>query len=301
MTLASTAVNRDDSRGPTWTNTWTTSACRQDFAWCAAFVFHCFAEAAFQLDVPNPCPCTASALHLFQQAPSAAHVELPAPGDVFVLVHPDGIHGHCGFVLSCSPGGDVITSIEGDTNATGSSTGDAVGRHVEWTPADGKRGRPTGLPRPFGCALCLTSPVSPKPGALDAERGAEDKCPMRDPCGNCAHLRRSHGARPGRGGVPPARRALRLDSVLRRHANDQLRCLLGQRSDFRRARARPRRSRVQEMAEAPAGGTLGEVRATFGEAIVRAVCNYIRETPRGYKDHDAQVAADIEREFLEPR
>ena len=109
--------------------------------WCAAFVFHCFAEAAFQLDVPNPCPCTASALHLFQNAPSAAHVALPAPGDVFVLVHPDGIHGHCGFVESCSPGGDVITTIEGDTNAAGSSTGDAVGRHVEWTPADGKRGR----------------------------------------------------------------------------------------------------------------------------------------------------------------
>ena len=42
-------------------------------------------------------------------------------------------------------------------------------------------------------------------------------------------------------------------------------------------RVRPRRSRVQEMAEAPAGGTLGEVRATFGEAIVRAVCEYLRK------------------------
>ena len=73
------------------------------------------------------------------------------------------------------------------------------------------------------------------------------------------------------------------------------------RSNWEFRRARPRRSRVQEMAEAPAGGTLGEVRATFGEAIVRAVCEYIRETPRGYKDHDAQVARDIEREFLEPR
>lgn len=52
----------------------------------------------------------------------------------------ESIHGHCGFVESCSPAGDVVTTVEGDTNAEGSSTGDAVGRHT-WTPASGERGR----------------------------------------------------------------------------------------------------------------------------------------------------------------
>ena len=116
--------------------------------WCAAFVHWCFNVAVAQINPdagrsasdPNPCPRTASALHLWQQTPEVSQTQLPAPGDVFVLVHRDGIHGHCGFVESCSPGGDVITTIEGDTNAEGSSTGDAVGRHT-WTPGDGKRGR----------------------------------------------------------------------------------------------------------------------------------------------------------------
>lgn len=107
------------------------------FPWCAAFVYSMFKAAAGDL---NPCPRTASALHLFAMTPADRRTQLPAPGDVFVLVHPDGIHGHCGFVESCSPAGDVVTTVEGDTNAEGSSTGDAVGRHT-WTPASGERGR----------------------------------------------------------------------------------------------------------------------------------------------------------------
>lgn len=109
------------------------------YPWCAAFVYSMFDAAA--MGAPNPCPKTASALHLWNGGVEGGfQAQLPAPGDVFVLIHPDGIHGHCGFVESCSPGGDVLTTIEGDTNAQGSSTGDAVGRHT-WTPASGARGR----------------------------------------------------------------------------------------------------------------------------------------------------------------
>jgi len=116
--------------------------------WCAAFVYSCFEQACADLcdadpegpHPTNPCPRTASALHLFSEAPVDAQIFPPAPGDVFVLVHPDGIHGHCGFVEAVSPDGNEITTVEGDTNAAGSSTGDAVGRHV-WTPSDGTRGR----------------------------------------------------------------------------------------------------------------------------------------------------------------
>lgn len=112
--------------------------------WCAAEVFHCFAVASNEQFMPNPCPRTASAVHLYRlattQVPFAAIAQLPAPGDVFVVEHADGIHGHCGIVEAVSPDGKTITTIEGDTNAEGSSTGDAMGWHT-WCPADGKRGR----------------------------------------------------------------------------------------------------------------------------------------------------------------
>ena len=108
--------------------------------WCAAEVVHCFEVAAFQAGVANPCPRTASVVHLFMRSPVACRRTMPAPGDVFVVLHADGIHGHSGIVESVSPDGRAITSVEGDTDAAGSSTGDAMGRHT-WTPSDGTRGR----------------------------------------------------------------------------------------------------------------------------------------------------------------
>lgn len=123
--------------------------------WCAAEVFHCFdaaARAIAEAAAPTggtftwstTCPRTASALHLWSLAPLKCRTQLPAPGDVFVVVHADGIHGHCGIVEAVTPDGQTITSVEGDTNAEGSSTGDAMGRHVMWTPRNGKRGRLVG-------------------------------------------------------------------------------------------------------------------------------------------------------------
>lgn len=115
--------------------------------WCAAAVFWCFRHALAALPVgtvpPNPCPRTASALHMWEHSPLTARRQLAAPGDVFVLKHHDGIHGHVGFVLAVSPDGKTITSVEPDTNAAGSTTGDAWGQHL-WAPADGARGRLVG-------------------------------------------------------------------------------------------------------------------------------------------------------------
>jgi hypothetical protein len=108
--------------------------------WCAAEVYDCFATAASDLDVPNPCPRTPSAVHLWKNSPTEFRQTLPAPGDVFVLEHHDGWSGHCGIVESCSPGGDEITTIEGDSNPDGSSTGDRMARHT-WKPGEGKRGK----------------------------------------------------------------------------------------------------------------------------------------------------------------
>lgn len=120
--------------------------------WCAAEVYRCFAVATAawgpdnatpgQLAAFNPCPRTAGALHLWDLSPLTARRQLPAPGDVFIVDHGKG-RGHCGIVATVSPDGQSIVSVEGDTNAAGSSTGDAMGEHF-WRPADGARGRLVG-------------------------------------------------------------------------------------------------------------------------------------------------------------
>lgn len=112
--------------------------------WCAAGVYWCFRQAAVNLVAPNPCPRTGGALHMWEASPLVARRQLPAPGDVFVLRHHDGIHGHVGFVLAVSPDGQLITTVEPDTNAAGSTTGDAWGQHHMWKPSDGTRGQLVG-------------------------------------------------------------------------------------------------------------------------------------------------------------
>lgn len=127
--------------------------------WCAAGVHACFNAAAVDVahatasmraaagandltPIDNPCPRTAGALHLWELAttrvPYASIAALPAPGDIFVLDHGKG-RGHVGFVASVSPDGQSITSCEPDTNAAGSTTGDAWGERF-WKPSDGARG-----------------------------------------------------------------------------------------------------------------------------------------------------------------
>lgn len=121
--------------------------------WCAAAVYACFVKAVRSgievtddTDTPVtpviPCPRTASALHMWEQAPLQCRTQLPAPGDVFCLDKGHG-HGHVGFIEAVSPDGRTITTCEPDTNAAGSTTGDSWGRHL-WAPSDGIRGRLVG-------------------------------------------------------------------------------------------------------------------------------------------------------------
>lgn len=122
---------------------------QEGWPWCAAGVHWCFLVASnpSRTDAPlgenNPCPRTAGALHLWELAPLKARTQLPAPGDIFVLDHGKG-RGHVGFVATVSPDGRTIGSVEPDTNAEGSRTGDAWGERPMWQPADGARGRLVG-------------------------------------------------------------------------------------------------------------------------------------------------------------
>jgi hypothetical protein len=71
-------------------------------------------------------------------------------------------------------------------------------------------------------------------------------------------------------------------------------------AEFRK-KARPMRSRVQEMAAVMTGdsGTIPDYRARFGEQLIRAVCAYL-ETKRAVSG-DNHLAELVERHFLEPQ
>lgn len=106
--------------------------------WCAAWVFSMHGGAADAIGMPNPCPRTGSSHALWTMADPASRSQLPAPGDVFVVDHGNGL-GHCGIVEAVSPSGDMVTTIEGNTNSAGSREGNAVARHT-WNPRAGARG-----------------------------------------------------------------------------------------------------------------------------------------------------------------
>jgi len=109
----------------------------EGYPWCMAFVYWCFDTAAQSLKVPNPVPRTAGCVDHWdlaakkgipeiRAADAYARPSLVKPGLVFVLDFGGG-HGHTGFVEKLLPGG-VLSTIEGNTNDTGSSNGIGVFR-----------------------------------------------------------------------------------------------------------------------------------------------------------------------------
>lgn len=104
------------------------------FAWCAAFVYWCFNEAATAGGRANPLPKTAGVLAHWNKArdrgiprilsaTATAQPALVRPGQVFVMDFGGGA-GHTGFVAEVH-GGKLVT-IEGNTNDGGSREGVGV-------------------------------------------------------------------------------------------------------------------------------------------------------------------------------
>jgi hypothetical protein len=109
----------------------------EGFPWCASAIYTLCEEEAQRLGVPNLCPRTGGALHLWDTAPAGCKTDTPEPGAIFVLDRGHG-KGHVGVVESAS--GAFITTVEPDTSNTSlSATGDAWGSHT-WSPADRARG-----------------------------------------------------------------------------------------------------------------------------------------------------------------
>lgn len=102
------------------------------YAWCAAFVYYCFMEAAQELQIANPCPKTAG-VHamwracgtskLLRLTPKQATMEPERikPGMLFFLDAGGGF-GHVGLITEVK--GVRLTTVEGNTtNLSGSREG----------------------------------------------------------------------------------------------------------------------------------------------------------------------------------
>jgi cell wall-associated NlpC family hydrolase len=105
------------------------------YAWCAAFVYWCFDEAAKDVGKPNPAPKTAGVLEMWRRAGAAslrrytpaqakADPALVKPGQLFFLDTGSGT-GHVGLIIGVE--GMALTTVEGNTTEiTGSREGIGV-------------------------------------------------------------------------------------------------------------------------------------------------------------------------------
>jgi hypothetical protein len=96
----------------------------EGYAWCQAFVYWCFEQAAIDLGIVNPIPKTAGVLECYRRA-KAAGVSIihdnPQEGDQFIMDFGSG-KGHTGLVEFVE--GDKVFTVEGNTNDGGSRDGD---------------------------------------------------------------------------------------------------------------------------------------------------------------------------------
>lgn len=106
------------------------------YAWCAAYVYYCFDQAAQTLGIANPVVKTAGVMDHWSKAgakkiprilraDAIANPGLVKPGHIFVMDYGGG-RGHTGIVERVN-GGKLVT-LEGNTNSGGSREGIGVFR-----------------------------------------------------------------------------------------------------------------------------------------------------------------------------
>lgn len=107
-------------------------------AWCCAFVYWCFDEAAQAMRRSNPMVKTAGCLDHWRRAPSqraqrilkqraVGNPDLVRPGMIFIMDHGGGL-GHTGLVERVT--GGLLTTIEGNTDASRTREGGGVYRLI---------------------------------------------------------------------------------------------------------------------------------------------------------------------------
>lgn len=129
-------VPRNSNRGPEVSLYLRRAGVSPGLAWCCAFVYWCFDEAALALARPNPMVRTAGCLDHWNRAPSkgaarllkakaVADPSLVRPGMVFIMDFGGGA-GHTGLVEAVE--GGFITTVEGNTDASKTREGGGVYR-----------------------------------------------------------------------------------------------------------------------------------------------------------------------------
>lgn len=96
-------------------------------SWCMAFMYWCFNAASKEFGIKNPLVKTGGVLNAWQKAPALVKVIDPQPGDIFIQDHGHGL-GHTGIVEIVED--DIVHTIEGNTNDTGSREGYEVCRRT---------------------------------------------------------------------------------------------------------------------------------------------------------------------------
>lgn len=95
-------------------------------AWCMAFCYWCYQEAAKKLALPHLSLFrSGGVLNTWNHTPVNFRTNNPEPGDIFIQDHGKGL-GHSGIVESVD--GEYVHTIEGNTNINGSREGVRVER-----------------------------------------------------------------------------------------------------------------------------------------------------------------------------
>ncbi|SER73023.1 Putative peptidoglycan binding domain-containing protein [Azotobacter beijerinckii] len=129
-------VPRNSNRGPQVDTYLRCVGAPLGVAWCCAFVYYCFEEAAGTIGRTNPMVKTAGCLDHWRRAPSRGgrrmassqavnDPSLVKAGMIFIMDHGGGL-GHTGLVEHVV--GGLITTIEGNTDASKTREGGGVYR-----------------------------------------------------------------------------------------------------------------------------------------------------------------------------
>jgi hypothetical protein len=130
---------RNSNRGPEVDQYQYRAGVTPPHAWCCAFVYWCFDEAAQKLARKNPMIKTAGCLDHWDRAkakgipciPQDNAIDNPAlvkSGMIFIIDHGGG-YGHTGLIQAVD--GGLLRTIEGNTDASGSREGDGVYRRTQ--------------------------------------------------------------------------------------------------------------------------------------------------------------------------
>lgn len=97
-------------------------------SWCMAFVYWCYDKAAHNLGIENPLKKTGGVLAQWNAMPNNKINFPPKVGDIFIMDLGHGL-GHTGIVEAVNEDG-TLTTIEGNTNDTGSREGFEVAKKI---------------------------------------------------------------------------------------------------------------------------------------------------------------------------